>query len=60
MTRIPAAAALLLLAGSGIVVSPATLRQWRARGYLSAGRGYHPVELLALVERRTTRPLTCA
>lgn len=52
MTRIPAAAALLLLAGSGIVVSPATLRSWKLRKHLSAGRGYDPGELLALAQRR--------
>lgn len=56
MTRIPAAAALLLLSGSGITVSPATLRQWKARGCqgvcLSKGRGYDPGELLALMQRR--------
>lgn len=60
MTRVPAAAALLLLSGSGIVISPATLRQWKRRGHLSDGRGYDPRELLAHVERRSTRPLTCA
>lgn len=52
MTRLPASAAVLLLADSGIHVTPATLRQWRARGHLSKGAGYDPVELLELMERR--------
>lgn len=52
MTRLPAAAAVLLLADSDIHVTPATLRQWKARGHLSKGDGYDPVELLELMRQR--------
>lgn len=54
MTRVPAALAVLLLAGSGVLVKPATLRQWRARGHLSKGDGYDPAEILHYLQARGT------
>ena len=52
MTRVPAALAVLLLAGSGVLVKPATLRQWKARGHLSSGKDYDPAEILAYLQAR--------
>jgi hypothetical protein len=52
VTRVPAALAVLLLAGSGVLVKPATLRQWRSRGHLSKGDGYDPAEILRYLQAR--------
>lgn len=52
MSRVPAALAVLLLAGSGVLVKPATLRQWKQRGHLSKGDGYDPAEILAYAKSR--------
>lgn len=57
MTRVPAALAVLLLAGSGVPVRPATLRQWKTRGHLSKGDGYDVAEIL---EYATARGLVTA
>lgn len=52
MTRLPAAAVLLLLRQSGIKISAATLRSWRARGHIGPGPGYDVIEIMRYVERR--------
>lgn len=53
MTRLPTAAVLLLLRQSGIKISAATLRSWRARGHIGPGPGYDVIEILRYIERKT-------
>jgi hypothetical protein len=52
VTRVPAALAVLLLAGSGILVKPATLCQWRKRGHIGPGPGYDLDEIVTYIDRR--------
>jgi hypothetical protein len=52
MTRASAATVALVLAREAVDVKAATLRQWRARGHLSQGRGYDLIEILAYIDKR--------
>lgn len=60
MTRVPATLALLLLhqeadrtGDQRYRIKPATLRQWKRRGHLSRGPGYHPREIVDYLDRRS-------
>lgn len=62
MNRLPASVVVLLLAREAadkgrpeLAVTATTLRSWRHRRHLSAGRGYDVIEVLAYVESRTAR-----
>lgn len=62
MTRAPASLVIHLLAQEAVdkgrpelVIKAATLRQWKARKHLSAGRGYDLTEILTYIEKRTER-----
>lgn len=37
-------------------IRPDTLRQWKARGHITRGRGYDLIELTAYLERRFGAP----
>jgi len=61
-SRVPAALAIQWLAAEAVrsgrpelVLKPATLRQWRARGHLSEGRGYVPLEIYNYITSRDRR-----
>lgn len=62
MTRLPAALVLLLLHREAatkqrpeLAITATTLRSWRHRGHLSAGRGYDVIEVLEYIESRMVR-----